>query len=257
MSLLSQNTLLEVEGLDLSFPTRLYGNASVKDFFIQAVQAPWSVFQKTNENHVLKNISFKVSKNDKIALIGINGSGKTSLCRCLAKILIPSGGNISSHCQIRSVIQTDAGFYSELTGRENARLLSFFLYKELSKKDREDVVAECISFSALGSYIDAPLETYSLGMKSRLSLALTTALPQELLILDEVYSHADEFFQHKIQHRLESQIKKSGAVIMVSHYEKDFINLCNRGLVLHKGELIYDGELATALNAYRFMNGEK
>ncbi len=255
MSLLSQNTLLQVENLDLSYPTRLYKKSTVKDFFIQSIKSPWSVFQKTYENHVLKNINFKVSQNDKIALVGINGSGKTSLCRCLANVLIPSNGKVLRNCQIRSVIQTEAGFYSDLTGRENARLLSFFLYQDLDTRAREDLIDESIEFCELGAFIDAPIETYSMGMKSRLSLALTTALPQELLILDEVYSHADEFFQNKIALRIENQIKNSGAVIMVSHYEKDFINLCNRGIVLHEGEIKYDGNLATALEAYRFMNG--
>ncbi len=252
---IKKNYLLEIENLDLSFPVRLYRHTSARDFFIQSIKSPWSIFQKTNENHILKNINLKIFKNDRIALIGLNGSGKTSLCRCLAGMLMPNRGRILKNCQIRSVIQTEAGFYSELTGRENARLLSFFLYNNLSDKDRLDVVDESLAFSELGHYVDAPLNTYSMGMKSRLSLALTTALPQELLILDEVYSHADEFFQNKIQTRIEMQIKNSGAVIMVSHYEKDFINSCNRGIVLHDGEIKYDGNLATALEAYRFMNG--
>ena len=252
---LKKNTLLEIENLDLSFPIRLYKHSSARDFFIQAIKSPWSIFQKTNENPILKNITLKIFKNDRIALIGLNGSGKTSLCRCLAGILVPNRGNILKNCQIRSVIQTEAGFYSDLTGRENAHLLSFFLYNSLSNKDRLAVVNESLDFSELGAYVDAPLSTYSMGMKSRLSLALTTALPQELLVLDEVYSHADEFFQNKIQARIERQIKSSGAVIMVSHYEKDFINLCNRGIVLHEGEIKYDGNLTTALEAYRFMNG--
>jgi ABC-type polysaccharide/polyol phosphate transport system ATPase subunit len=247
--------MLEVENLNLSFPVRLYGGATIKDFFIQSIKSPWSLFQNTFDNHILKNINFKIKKNDVVALVGVNGSGKTSLCRCIAGLLTAKEGKITKNCQIRSVIQTEAGFYPELTGRENAKLMSYFIYQDLSKNDRENLVKEALAFSGLGPLIDAPIETYSMGMKSRLSLALTTALPQELLILDEVYSHADEFFQDKIRNRLEAQIKSSGAVIMVSHYEKDFINLCNRGIVLHEGEIKYDGNLTTALEAYRFMNG--
>lgn len=255
MLVAAPKVLLEVKNLDLSFPSRLYKTSTAKDFFIQAVQSPWSIFQKTYESHVLKNVNFAVYENDRIALVGINGSGKTSLCRCISRALLPSRGHVHRNCLIRSVIQTETGFYSELTGRENAQLLSYFLYQDLNEKDRTDVVTESLEFSGLGSYVDAPLETYSLGMKSRLSLALTTALPQELLILDEVYSHADEFFQNKVHDRIHRQIKKSGAVILVSHYEKDFINICNRGIVLHEGEIKYDGRLDTALSAYRFMNG--
>lgn len=255
MNISSRRVLLEISGLDLSYPLKLFKSTSAKDVFIEAIRSPMSLFHKKSENHVLKNINLKIQQNDKIALVGVNGSGKTSLCRCISGILAINKGRIEKKCQIRSVIQTEAGFFSELTGRENARLLSFFLYQELDDKERDELVRESIEFSGLGAFIDAPIDTYSSGMKSRLSLALTTARPQELLILDEVYSHADEFFQVKMQDRIAKQVEQSGAVIMVSHYEKDIINLCNRGVVLHEGEVKYDGKLETALAAYRFMNG--
>ena len=251
----SRKMLLEVDGLDLSYPMNLYKRISAKDIFIQAIRSPMSLFQKKYENHVLKNITFKVFQNDKIALVGVNGSGKTSLCRCISGVLNAKQGKIKKNCQIRSVIQTEAGFFPDLTGRENARLLSFFLYQDLKSQERHELVEESIDFSGLGAFIDAPIDTYSSGMKSRLSLALTTARPQKLLILDEVYSHADEFFQVKMQERIARQIRQSGAVIMVSHYEKDIINLCNRGIVIDCGEIKYDGGLRSALEAYRFMNG--
>lgn len=122
-------------------------------------------------------------------------------------ILAPSRGKVLLHGSLRAIIQTEAGFFPDLTGRENAHLLTHFLDSGLSPQERIDLAEEAIAFSELGSAADATMDTYSLGMKSRLSLSLTTARPQELLILDEVYNHSDEFFQHKMRERIHKQIK--------------------------------------------------
>jgi ABC-type polysaccharide/polyol phosphate transport system ATPase subunit len=203
----------------------------------------------------LKSVSFKINRGDRIALIGVNGSGKTSLCRCLSDVLVPSQGKIKKHGLARAVIQTDAAFYPELTGRENVRLLATFLYPELTKNQRHDLAEEVLSFSGIGPFADAAVETYSMGMRTRLSLALTTARPADLLILDEIYNHADEFFQRKVQERLKQLIEKSGAVLMVSHYENELMEFCNRGIVLQDGKIVCDTSLKIALKTYRFMNG--
>jgi ABC-type polysaccharide/polyol phosphate transport system ATPase subunit len=252
-----KTTLLEVQDLDLVFPSVFFRSSSVRDVFVQALSSPWRFFEKRQTKHILKNLNFTISRGERLALVGVNGSGKTSLCRCLSGILAPSRGKVLLHGSLRAIIQTEAGFFPDLTGRENAHLLTHFLDSGLSPQERIDLAEEAIDFSELGSAADATMDTYSLGMKSRLSLSLTTARPQELLILDEVYNHSDEFFQHKMRGRIHKQIKDSGAVLMVSHYESDFMDLCTRGLVLQNGEIKYDGSVQLALKAYRFMNGVK
>lgn len=248
--------LLEIENLDLVFPLQHFRTTSARDFFISAVKAPWNfVTSQRRTLPILKNISFKINRGDRIALMGINGSGKTSLCRCITGSLEPSRGIIKKHVKPRAVIQTEATFYPELTGRENAELLSNFMYDDLTSEDRRQLTAEVIEFSGLGSFADSPVDTYSLGMKTRLSLALTTAKPSDLLILDEVYNHADEFFQKKVEDRVKNQIAGSGAVLLISHYEKDILEFCNRGIVLHQGEILCDSTVKVALKTYRFMNG--
>lgn len=248
------SAIIEVQNLDLSFPLDIFHSSSARDVFIQALTSPLTFFKKTATKHILKNIQFKIHRGEKVALVGINGSGKTTLCRCIAGTLKPDRGTILTTTKSQSIIQTDAGFFPDLTGRENALLLSHFLYADLPEKERLDLVDEAINFSEIGKYADATLDTYSLGMKSRLNLALMTARPQEILILDEIYNHSDEFFRSRIEKRLHNQIQKSGVVIMVSHYDQDLIQLCNRGLVLHEGEIKYDGSVETALKAYRFLN---
>jgi len=255
MSSSASEPLLEVIDLNLAFPTAVFRSSTLKDIFIQALKAPWSYFQNRKFRSILKGISFQVRRGDFIAIIGVNGSGKTSLARCLSGVLQPNQGQIVKRAKIHAVIQTESGFYPELTGRENANLLAQFIYHDLSNYERQKIVDEAIEFSDLGVAADAMMETYSLGMKSRLSLSLTTARPQEILILDEVYNHADEFFQRKAEARIRAQIENSGAVIMISHYERDLMQICNRALVLHEGVIKYDGPPGQALKAYRFLMG--
>lgn len=252
----SAQTILEIKGLELAFSARFFNQSSIRETFISAVSSPFSFLANRNRTrNVLRNLNLQIKRGDRIALIGVNGSGKTSLCRCIAGTLIPNRGQINSSVTPRVIMQTEAFFFPELTGAENASLLTEFLYQDLSASEKKEVVKEALHFSGLEKYVHTPIETYSMGMKSRLSLSLATARPQELLVLDEVYTHADEFFQSKIEDRLAQQIKGSGSVLVVSHYEKDLIQLCNRGIVLHEGEIKYDGTVETALKAYRFMNG--
>ena len=250
------STLLEIQSLDLAYSARFFKQTSIKDTFISAFKSPLAfLVNKEKTRPVLKNLNFKVDRGDRVALVGINGSGKTSLCRCIAGTLKPNNGIIKQNCSARVIMQTDCFFFPELTGEENAYILAEFLYQDFPATKRKEIVEESLDFSGLGNFRHSPVETYSMGMKSRLSLSLATAHPQELLVLDEVYTHADEFFQQKIRERFKNQIKSSGAVIIVSHYEKDLMELCNRGVVLQDGEIKYDGSVETALRAYRLMNG--
>lgn len=247
-------TVLELQNLDISFPVDIYHSSSAKDIFVQALCSPYLFFKKPNVKPVLRNINLKIQRGDRVAIIGVNGGGKTTLCRCITGTLKPDRGTVLSSAKTQAFIQAETGFFAELTGRENALLLSHFLYADLNHKDRLSLVEDALNFCDLGKYVDAPLTTYSLGMKSRLTLSLLTARPCELLILDEVYNHSDEFFRSRIEHRLHKQIRESDTVVMVSHYEKDLIQFCNRGIVIHEGNIEYDGSMEKALKVYRFLN---
>jgi len=249
--------LLKIENLDFFYPLQMFQTASVRDIFISAIRSPWNFFTERKKTiSILENINLSIVKGDRLAILGVNGSGKTTLCRCIAGLLEPSQGKITKTAKVGAVIQTEAGFFSDLTGRENAVLMSYFLYPMLTEQERVSLVSEVIEFSGLGSYADATLDSYSSGMKARLSLSLTTALPTDLLILDEAFNNVDEFFQKKSQDRIRKQIEESGAVIMISHHDQDLLQICNRGMVLNKGKLVYDGKVNVALKTYRLLNGE-
>ncbi len=250
--------LVEMSQLELSYPVQYFRTQTVRDLFIGLIKSPFQyLIESKKTTQILKGISFSIKQGEKVALIGINGSGKTSLCRCISGVLRPSAGRITKNCQVRAIIQTEAGFFPELTGRENAWLMSEFLYADLSPQERSILIDEVLEFSELGSYSDVPIESYSLGMKSRLSLSLITARPAQLLILDEVGNHADEFFRKKIELRIKRNIDQAQAVLIVSHYGSDLIENCKRGILLDKGKIAFDGPVEKALSIYRILYGDK
>lgn len=242
--------LLKLENIGLSFPTRYFKPQSLKEVFIQTLLGPFSKKHMRENKAILKSISFEVKVGDRIGLIGVNGAGKSSLCRIISGIYLPSSGNIKSHGKVRALFESGLMLYPELSGRENAKVLCEIYFPEFAN-EHEEIINESITFSELGEYIDAPIKTYSNGMLVRLTLSLLSARPAEILILDEVFDGADEFFREKLNARVRSMIDQSGAVIFVSHYQNQIETICNRAILLVNGNLVFDGSIANAFENYR------
>jgi ABC-type polysaccharide/polyol phosphate transport system ATPase subunit len=185
--------------------------------------------------------------------LGVNGAGKSSLCRCIAGMYKPTTGSVEVFGETRAVFNTNIGIQPDLTGRENAELLTQFLYPGLSKNDAKELINDAINFSELGRFIDAPFRLYSNGMQTRLSLSLVSARPTDLLILDEVFDGADTFFKEKISLRVQKMIQLSGAALFVSHSPDQVLKVCNRAIVLDQAQIVFDGEPSEALNFYKKM----
>jgi ABC-type polysaccharide/polyol phosphate transport system ATPase subunit len=251
----SDEPILKVVDLNLVYKVRHYSDRSFRDRFVRWIHDPAQVFFGAIETaHVLKNIRLDVKRGDRLAILGVNGSGKTSLCRCIAKMLHPTSGSIQVKGSSRAVFNAGVAVIPELTGRENARLLARLLYPEEKSAQIQKISDEAIEFADLGGFVDAPYEIYSQGMKARLCLSLVTAKSCDLLILDEVYDNTDTFFKVKLKARLKRFIEGSGAVIFVSHSQELIETTCNRAIVLHESEIKFDGDVESALRAYRFLN---
>jgi ABC-type polysaccharide/polyol phosphate transport system ATPase subunit len=242
--------LVEVNNLSLSFPLRFINQTSIRDVVINTLMGPFSKNYQRNDLQVLKNISFQVFEGDRIGIIGINGAGKSSLCRCISGQYSPSTGNIIRHGKIRALFESSLGLYPELSGRENAKILAQIYFPDY-KNELEEIVSESLDFSELGEFIDAPIKTYSNGMLVRLTLSLLSSRPAEILILDEVFDGADEFFREKLATRVKSLIEKSGSVIFVSHYEAQIEAICNRAILISNGAIAFDGSIKETYNLYR------
>jgi ABC-type polysaccharide/polyol phosphate transport system ATPase subunit len=244
--------ILTVEKLNLFFKVDFYKNITVRDMFVDMLTHPVTFFfNKTEKQHILKNIDLTLKEGDRLGILGVNGAGKSTLCRCIAGLIQPDTGVIRTEGEMRAIFDANVGIVPELTGRENALLMSHFLYPNLSKTERSELIEESLEFSELGDYLDTPFQKYSKGMQTRLSLSLISAKPCDLLILDEVFDGADMFFQEKVAVRVTDLILKSGAVIFVSHQPDQILKLCNRLIILNKSQMIYDGEVEKGMSIYR------
>lgn len=250
LSTTTSRLLAKVDQVGIAFPTQVYRSWTLRDVWVDTIRDPIGKLLRSPDRLVaLDSVSFEVFEGDRIGIIGVNGAGKTSLCRCLAGIYRPSKGKITLNGKVRAIFDTSVGIYPELTGRENAYMLAEFMYPELGGQNKE-IVEEALGFSELGSFLDVPYRTYSNGMQARLSLSLISCLPSDLLILDEVFEGADQFFREKISGRVLKMIEKSGAVIFVSHSEEQVAKVCNRVLWIKEGRIAFDGEPNEGLNLY-------
>lgn len=256
-SITSSNPIVEVKNLYVSYEQSHYHKASLRDLFIKTVKSPVQSFLAKRSSHiVLDDISFSLNKGDRLGIIGRNGAGKTTLCRCLSDMLTPQSGTINVPKKTRAIFSHANCVDPFLTGRENALLLGNYLYPWLNFKELESVIEEACQFSGLGSALETPIYTYSLGMQTRLFLSVVTSVTCDLLILDEVYDGADEYFKTLAQERITKLIEQSGAVILVSHNSDLFKKVCNKVILIEDHKLIYEGEnIDYALDLYRSFHG--
>nr|WP_041474364.1 ABC transporter ATP-binding protein [Erwinia sp. Ejp617] len=188
------------------------------------------------EVEALKNITFELSRGDRLALIGHNGSGKTTMLRVLAGAYKPTSGKFESHGRVTSLIDPMMGMDGELTGLENIKLRGLFL--GLSKVEIKNITEEVVEFSELGDFIKVPVRTYSSGMVLRLGFSISTAITPEILLMDEWMSVGDENFKKKAEQRLNDFISKAGIMVMATHDHNLAKSVCNKFIKLEHGEIV-------------------
>ena len=207
--------------------------------------------EKGNSDFVwaLRDISFKVNQGDVVGIIGKNGSGKSTLLKILSGITSPTKGEIRAKGRIASLLEVGTGFHGDLTGRENIYMNGSIL--GMSKQEINRKLDEIIDFSGVERYIDTPVKRYSSGMSVRLGFAIAAFLEPEILLVDEVLAVGDAEFQKRAIGKMKSVSSEEGrTVLFVSHNMNSVMQLCNRGIVLEEGQLIYDGDVNDAVNKY-------
>lgn len=174
----------------------------------------------------MNNISFSVDKGESCALIGANGSGKSTMLKIISGILTPTKGSVEVNGSIAPLIELGAGFDYELTGRENIFLNGAIL--GYSKKLMLEKYDEIIDFSELRDFIDVPVKNYSSGMIARLGFSIATIVKPEILVVDEILAVGDQAFQDKCHKRLEDMMNSGTTVLLVSHSAADIKRICQK-----------------------------
>jgi len=187
----------------------------------------------------LRGVSFRVVHGESLAVIGPNGAGKSTLLQTLAGILRPNEGSVDVIGQISSLLTLGAGFDQDLTGRDNIRLAGAFL--GVDHRDMEARLPGIIDFADIGEFIDAPLKTYSSGMRARLGFSIATATDPDVLLIDEVLATGDAVFRAKSKQRIIELTKAAKGIVLVTHDMSWVTEFCNRALLLDHGRVILEG----------------
>lgn len=253
----TSSLILDVRDITMNYRLEYFKQDGLRDKFIKALTSPVkTILKKQDQFKVLDDISFKIHRGERVGIIGANGAGKTTLCRIISKMIYPDSGNVVINGTCRAIFNATIAVLPELTGRENAYLLGSILYPEVSDRELREIVEESIQFSEVGHFIDTPFKNFSKGMQARLCLSLISSKGCDLLVLDEVYDGADEFFRRKIADRIARLIHNSGAVIIVSHSPDQILSSCNRVILVNNSRIEFDGKTDEGLSLYRKIVGQ-
>ena len=239
---MSGDAIIDVDGVSKRF--RLYHerNQSLKSTIMRRRRGVYEEFW------ALKDVSFSVGAGTTMGLIGENGSGKSTMLKCLAKILRPESGSIAIKGKTSALLELGAGFHPELSGRENVYLNGSIL--GLSKKAVDARFDDIVDFAGLERFIDMPVKNYSSGMYVRLGFSVAINVDPDVLLVDEVLAVGDEQFQRKCLERV-SELRAAGkTIVVVTHSLNTVRTLCDEAVWLDHGEVKAFAKAGEVADAY-------
>src|SRR5437660_9548045 len=224
-----------------------------REALMRSLKQPFRARRKQEESSpknfwALRDVSFDVQQGETLGVIGRNGAGKSTLLKIASRITSPTEGSVKLRGRLASLLEVGTGFHPELTGRENIFLNGAILgMRKVEISRRFD---EIVAFAEVEKFLDTPVKHYSSGMYVRLAFAVAAHLDPEILVVDEVLAVGDLSFQKKCLGKM-SEVSRGGrTVLFVSHNMAAIENLCTRGIVLHQGQLCFDGGSKEAIQYY-------
>ncbi len=240
---------IEVYNVSMKFSLSREKVDSLKDYIFKTIKREIQY----NEFWALKNVTFTVEKGDRVGILGLNGAGKSTLLKVISGVFKPTEGHVEKHGKIVPLLELGAGFDPQYTGKENIYLYGAML--GYTKKFIDSKYDEIVEFSELKKFMDVPVKNYSSGMKSRLGFAIATVVEPKILILDEVLSVGDAKFRKKSENKILSMFDSGVTVLFVSHSLEQVQRLCNKAMILEKGQLIAYGDIGPISEQYSEMIG--
>ncbi len=213
-----------------------------KSYRVQKLLGP------SKEFWALKDISFEAKQGETLGIIGANGAGKTTLLKLIANVTEPTSGEIEVSGRMIPLIELNAGFHSELSGRENIFLNASIL--GLPRREIKQKLDTIISFAGLEAFIDQPIKKYSSGMFARLGFSVAVHCDPEVLLIDEVLAVGDSDYQKMCIGKIKEFQKKGTIILFVSHSMQLVRELCSRVILLKKGEVACLGSPEEAASLY-------
>ena len=239
-------SIIQVEDVSMRFNLAQEKTETLKEYTVKLLKHQLFF----NEFYALRDISFKIEPGESVALIGRNGSGKSTMLKIISGIMKPTRGSAVARGTISPLIELGAGFDPELTAMENIYLNGALI--GYSKAFLDAHIQDIIDFAELDGFMEMPLKNYSSGMVARIAFAIATVAKPNVLIVDETLSVGDVFFQNKCEERIRSFIESGDVtVLFVSHSIEQVERICQRAVWIEKGEQRMDGPVNEVCEAYR------
>ena len=239
--------IIEARGLGVKFSKSRKKRSKVREVAMRRNKAAASY--QSNDFWPLRDVTFDIQSGEAVGVIGRNGTGKSTLLKLIAGVLIPDEGSVVCHGRVAPLLELSAGFSGDITGRDNVHLVGAL--HGLSKSELRQKFDAIVDFAGVQDFIDMPVRHYSSGMKVRLGFAVLTQLPHPVLLVDEALAVGDKDFKKKCYDTITRMLAEGRTLVFVSHSEKDLTRFCKRGLFLDAGKLVVDGPIDDALVAYR------
>lgn len=225
-----------IKAIEVRNLSKKYIISHEKEAMIRHVLPRFLGIKHYEEFLALQDINLEINKGDCLGIIGKNGAGKTTLLNILAGITFPTQGEIKVRGKVSAILSLGAGFHPELTGEENIYLNASIL--GLNSKEIKKRFKEIVEFSELKDFVDAPLKTYSTGMYMRLGFAIAINVDFDILLIDEILTVGDLFFQEKCLSKLKEFRKEGKSLVMVSQSLELLNDLSDLVILLDKGKII-------------------
>ncbi|WP_449429423.1 ABC transporter ATP-binding protein [Rhodanobacter umsongensis] len=240
---MSSDVAIRVEGLFKSFPIYEKPHHRLMQMLAPGPRERWY-----REFQALRDVDFTVRRGETVGIVGRNGSGKSTLLQVICGTLAPTKGTVDVHGRVAALLELGAGFNPEFTGRENVYMNGSVL--GLSRAEIDARFDDIAAFADIGEFIEQPVKSYSSGMYIRLAFAVAINVTPDILVIDEALSVGDEAFQRKCFARINA-IRDAGAtVLFVSHSAGSVIQLCDRAVLMDRGELLAHGTPKFVVSRY-------
>lgn len=238
------DNIIEVHNVSMRFNLAEERTDSIKEYFLKLVSGKLHF----NEFYALKDISFSIKRGEAVALIGKNGSGKSTMLKILAGVMYPTEGSVTVNGTIAPLIELGAGFDMELTAKENIYLNGAILGFDRAFMDEH--FEQIVEFSELREFINVPVKNFSSGMIARLGFAIATIIKADILIVDEVLAVGDFRFQEKCKAKIAELLEGGTTLLFVSHSAEQVKELCEKAVWLAGGTMMAFAETNEVYDAY-------
>lgn len=241
----NKKCVIDVKNVSMRFNLATEKTDTIKEYFVKLIKGKLLF----NEFYALNDVSFSIKKGESVALIGRNGSGKSTMLKIIAGVMKPSKGSVGVYGSVAPMIELGAGFDPDLTARENIFLNGAVLGYD--RKFMEQHFDSIVDFAELREFIDVPVKNFSSGMVARLGFAIATEVKADILIVDEVLAVGDYAFQQKCMDRMNALLSGNTTLLFVSHDINNVKKLCKRAIWLDGGKTVMDADSETVCEAYQ------